>query len=90
MSNFSRIENKATRRLHTFDAFHSLNYRLLWGTNSTMYVSRWMQMTTLSWFVLDRTDSAFSVGLVGFFGMVPFLVLGIFGGYLADLSLIHI
>ena len=41
-------------------------------------------MTTLSWFVLDRTDSAFSVGLVGFFGMVPFLVLGIFGGYLAD------
>ena len=84
MSNFSRIENKATRRLHTFDAFHSLNYRLLWGTNSTMYVSRWMQMTTLSWFVLDRTDSAFSVGLVGFFGMVPFLVLGIFGGYLAD------
>jgi len=43
-----------------------------------------MQMTTLSWFVLDRTDSAFSVGLVGFFGMVPFLVLGIFGGYLAD------
>ena len=84
MSNFSRIENKSTRRLHTFDAFHSLNYRLLWGTNSTMYVSRWMQMTTLSWFVLDRTDSAFSVGLVGFFGMVPFLVLGIFGGYLAD------
>jgi len=49
-----------------------------------MYVSRWMQMTTLSWFVLDQTDSAFSVGLVGFFGMVPFLVLGIFGGYLAD------
>ena len=41
-------------------------------------------MTTLSWFVLDRTDSSFSVGLVGFFGMVPFLVLGIFGGYLAD------
>ena len=41
-------------------------------------------MSTLSWFVLDRTDSAFSVGLVGFFGMVPFLVLGIFGGYLAD------
>ena len=41
-------------------------------------------MTTLSWFVLEQTDSAFSVGLVGFFGMVPFLVLGIFGGYLAD------
>ena len=84
MSNISRIDNGSPRRLHTFDAFHSLNYRLLWGTNSAMYVSRWMQMTTLSWFVLEQTDSAFSVGLVGFFGMVPFLVLGIFGGYLAD------
>jgi len=84
MSNISRIENNSSRRLHTFDALNSPNYRLLWGTNSAMYVSRWMQMTTLSWFVLDQTDSAFSVGLVGFFGMVPFLVLGIFGGYLAD------
>ena len=41
-------------------------------------------MTTLSWFVLDQTGSPFSVGLVGFFGMVPFLFLGIFGGFLAD------
>ena len=41
-------------------------------------------MTTLSWFVLDKTESPFSVGLVGFFGMVPFLFLGIFGGFLAD------
>ena len=41
-------------------------------------------MTTLSWFVLEKTDSAFYVGLVGFFGMIPFLLLGIFGGFLAD------
>lgn len=41
-------------------------------------------MTTLAWFVLEMTDSAFKVGLVGFFGMAPFLVLGIFGGFLAD------
>ena len=41
-------------------------------------------MTTLAWFVLEMTDSAFNVGLVGFFGMAPFLVLGIFGGFLAD------
>ena len=41
-------------------------------------------MTTLSWVVLEKTDSAFYVGLVGFFGMIPFLLLGIFGGFLAD------
>ena len=41
-------------------------------------------MTTLSWFVLEETGSPFKVGLVGFYGMVPFLLLGIFGGFLAD------
>ncbi len=84
MSNNSRINTKNFQKLHTFDALRNSNYRLLWGTNISMYVSRWMQMTTLSWFVLDQTNSPFSVGLVGFFGMVPFLVLGIFGGFLAD------
>ncbi|MDC0035594.1 MFS transporter [Chloroflexi bacterium] len=84
MSNNSRINTRNIRNLHTFDAFKNGNYRLLWGTNISMYVSRWMQMTTLSWFVLEQTGSPFSVGLVGFFGMVPFLFLGIFGGFLAD------
>jgi MFS family permease len=84
MSNNSRINTKNFQKLHTFDALRNSNYRLLWGTNISMYVSRWMQMTTLSWFVLDQTNSPFSVGLVGFFAMVPFLVLGIFGGFLAD------
>ena len=84
MSNNSRIHTKNIRNIHTFDSFKNGNYRLLWGTNISMYVSRWMQMTTLSWFVLDQTGSPFSVGLVGFFGMVPFLFLGIFGGFLAD------
>ena len=41
-------------------------------------------MTTLSWFVLNLTDSAFKVGVVGFCGMAPLLFLGIFGGLLAD------
>ena len=68
----------------TFEPFWNSNYRLLWGTNFTMYVSRWMQMTTLSWFVLNLTDSAFKVGVVGFCGMAPLLFLGIFGGLLAD------
>ena len=84
MSNNSRINTKNIRNLHTFDSFKNGNYRLLWGTNICMYVSRWMQMTTLSWFVLDQTGSTFSVGLVVFFGMVPFLFIGIFGGFLAD------
>ena len=84
MSINSRISTGRLRRLHTFDALSNGNYRRFWGANFTMYISRWMQMTTLSWFVLEETGSPFKVGLVGFYGMVPFLLLGIFGGFLAD------
>jgi hypothetical protein len=41
-----------------------------------------MQMTILAWLVLQLTDSPWLVALVGFFGMVPILVLGlVVGGY---------
>jgi MFS family permease len=43
-----------------------------------------MQMTILGWLVLQLTDSPWLVALVGFFGMVPMLVLGLVGGLLAD------
>jgi MFS family permease len=43
-----------------------------------------MQMTLLAWFVLERTDSAWLVALVGFFGMAPMFLLGMVGGVLAD------
>lgn len=43
-----------------------------------------MQMTLLAWFVLERTDSAWLVALVGFFGMAPMFLLGMLGGILAD------
>ena len=43
-----------------------------------------MQLTLLAWLVLDLTDSAWLVALVGFFLMVPQLILGLVGGVLAD------
>ena len=69
---------------HTFDAFLNPNYRLLWVSNFFAYISRWMQMTMLGWFVFEVTGSAFLVTLVGFSGMGPLVVLGVFGGVLAD------
>ena len=43
-----------------------------------------MQLTLLAWLVLERTDSPWLVSLVGFFGWMPMLILGLFGGLLAD------
>ena len=72
------------RRIHTFDAFQNPNYRLLWVSNFFAYISRWMQMTMLGWFVFEETGSAFLVTLVGFSGMGPLVALGVFGGVLAE------
>ncbi len=43
-----------------------------------------MQLTLLSWFVLETTDSPWLVSLVGFFSMIPMFLLGMLGGVLAD------
>ncbi len=71
---------------NTFRAFHNHNYRLLWPANFAAYASRWIQMTLLAWFVLERTDSAWLVALVGFFGTAPMFLLGMVGGVLADMA----
>ena len=78
------MASRIPRRIHTFDAFLNPNYRLLWVSNFFAYISRWMQMTMLGWFVFEETGSAFLVTLVGFSGMGPLVVLGVFGGVLAD------
>lgn len=78
------MARRIPRRIHTFDAFLNPNYRLLWVSNFFAYISRWMQMTMLGWFVFEVTGSAFLVTLVGFSGMGPLVVLGVFGGVLAD------
>ena len=76
--------NNSNNRFSMVSAFLEKDFAFLWISNVSMYIARWMQITTLSWFVLEVTDSPFSVGLVGFFGMAPFFMFGIFGGLLAD------
>ena len=68
----------------TFRAFQSRPYRLLWAGNFLAYTSRWMQMIMLGWMVLELTDSPWLVALIGFFASAPLIILGLFGGMLAD------
>ena len=78
------MTRRRVRSLHTFEAFGNRGYRLLWPANFLAYTSRWMQMTLLGWLVLGLTDSPFLVALVGVFGTLPLLMLGMIGGLLAD------
>jgi MFS family permease len=65
-------------------AFGNRNYTRLWLANFLSYTSRWMQMPLLAWMILELTDSPWLVSLVGFFTMLPTLILGLVGGMLVD------
>ena len=68
----------------TFHALENPSYRLLWPAGFLSYTSRWMQLTLLSWLVLELTGSPWQVALLGFFFTVPMAVVGLAGGVLTD------
>lgn len=80
-----RITPKARRRsTGTFRAMGDSRFRILWPSSLLFYTSRWMQLTLLGWMVLEKTDSALAVAMVGFSLMAPLLIFGIAGGVVAD------
>lgn len=59
-------------------------YRLLWlGTVATQ-LGQWMQQIALGWYMLELTDSAFWVGMIGFASGVPFLLIALPAGAVID------
>ncbi|MCY3901100.1 MAG: MFS transporter [Caldilineaceae bacterium] len=60
------------------------DYRLLLGSSTLWWLAHYMEMIVLGWLVLEITDSAGLVGLVGFCRSIPSLLVGGFGGLLAD------
>ena len=68
----------------TATALRDSNFRLLWLCSVLSLASRSMEATLLTWLVLEMTDSALNVALVGVFGWLPLLMLGVVGGALAD------
>lgn len=65
-------------------AFGHRDYRVFWVGALVSNVGSWMQTVAQGWLVLELTDSAFMLGLVGFAGTLPMLVLLLVGGVFAD------
>ncbi len=78
------LESELAASRGPFRAFRNINYARLWGSNALMYTTRWMQIICLTWLTLELTEAPWLVALVGFFSMIPTLVLGLLGGLLAD------
>jgi len=67
-----------------FVAFSHPEFRRVWSGSFVSNIGSWMQTVAQGWLVLELTDSAFMLGVVGFAGTFPFLVLLLLGGVYAD------
>lgn len=65
-------------------ALHYRNFRLFFMGQTISLIGTWMQRIALGWLVYQMTHSAFLLGLVGFCGQIPSLVLSPVAGVLAD------
>ncbi len=68
----------------TFRAFRYRDFRLVWFGAFTSTTGTWMQNVAQSWLVLNMTNSAFYLGLIGFLGDLPILLFSLIGGVVAD------
>jgi MFS family permease len=65
-------------------ALRSRNFRLFFGGQSVSLVGTWITRIATSWLVYRLTGSALLLGLVGFCGQIPTLLLAPFVGVLVD------
>ncbi len=68
----------------TFAALSVPNYRLYYAGQATSLAGTWMQMTAQAWLVLTLTHSSTALGVVIGLQTLPVLLLGPYGGVIAD------
>ena len=77
-----------TRVIHagrvTFAALSIPNYRRYYTGQAISMIGTWMQMTAQSWLVLTLTHSSTWLGVMIALQTVPVLILGPYGGVIAD------
>jgi MFS family permease len=68
----------------TFSSLSNPNYKKYFFGQATSLVGTWMQTTAQAWLVLTLTHSATSLGFVVALQTLPVLLLGPYGGVIAD------
>ena len=75
---------RAIRGFQGWRALRHRNYRLFFGGQLVSLVGTWMQTVAQGWLVLELTHQAWVLGLVAAAQFTPVLILGLFGGLIAD------
>jgi MFS family permease len=68
----------------TFAALSVPNYRRYYSGQAISLIGTWMQMTAQSWLVLTITHSSTKLGVIIALQTLPVLILGPYGGVIAD------
>src|SRR6266436_5943752 len=76
--------HSAVRLRRIFRALRSRNYRLYCAGQGLSLIGTWMQRMALSWWVYRHTHSALLLGVAGFAGQIPALLLAPLAGVLVD------
>jgi MFS family permease len=71
-------------RFAPLTTFRSPGYRYLWLASLLWNQARWMDQVVLGWVVLEMTNSAWDVAVIGALRWLPLLMFGIAGGAVAD------
>ena len=71
-------------RTGVFRALRYRNYRLFFSGQTVSLVGTWITRVATSWLVYRLTGSVLLLGLVGFAGQIPTLILAPFAGVLVD------
>ncbi|MDQ8043365.1 MAG: MFS transporter [Solirubrobacteraceae bacterium] len=74
----------AEGRSVTFAALSNPNYRRYFRGQAVSVIGTWMQMTAQAWLVVSITGSSTALGLVIALQTLPVLLLGPYGGVIAD------
>ena len=74
----------ADRSTHLLRALRHENFRLFFSGQSVSLVGTWITRIATSWLVYRLTGSALLLGIVGFCGQIPTLVLSPLAGVLVD------
>lgn len=73
-----------TRLPRGLRAFRHRPFQLFWGGQLVSLVGTWMQQIAQGWLVLQLTNDPIALGLAAAFQFTPVIVLGLFGGVIAD------
>jgi MFS family permease len=68
----------------TFHSLHTRNFRLYFIGQVVSVTGTWLNATASAWLVLRLSDSGFALGLNMALTFLPILLVGAFGGMLAD------